>query len=106
MKSLNEYLAYYDPMRESNERYMPEDQATLRYSRVSVIADGKVIGASLYPDHVLDMAFLETPFMRKICRCRVTIITDKVTKIIDNLQLKVIKSCSVRKVTNGLIKTI
>ena len=106
MKSLNEYLAYYDPMRESNERDMPEDQATLRYSRVSVIADGKVIGASLYPDHVLDMAFLETPFMRQICRCRVTIITDKVTKIIDNLQLKVIKSCSVRKVTNGLIKTI
>ena len=41
MKSLNEYLAYYDPMRESNERYMPEDQATLRYSRVSVIADEK-----------------------------------------------------------------
>ena len=68
MKSLNEYLAYYDPMRESNERYLPEDQATLRYSRVSVIADGKVIGASLYPDHVLDMAFLETPFMRQICR--------------------------------------
>ena len=24
MKSLNEYLAYYDPMRESNERYFPE----------------------------------------------------------------------------------
>ena len=46
MKSLSEYLAYYDPMRESNERYLPEDQATLRYSRVSVIADGKVIGAS------------------------------------------------------------
>ena len=68
MKSLNEYLAYYDPMRESNERYLPEDQETLRYSRVSVIADGKVIGASLYPDHVLDMAFLETPFMRQICR--------------------------------------
>ena len=45
MKSLSEYLAYYDPMRESNERYLPEDQATLRYSRVSVIADGKVIGA-------------------------------------------------------------
>ena len=73
MKSLNEYLAYYDPMRESNERYMPEDQATLRYSRVSVIADGKVIGASLYPDHVLDMAFLETPFMRQICRCVLSI---------------------------------
>ena len=68
MKSLSEYLAYYDPMRESNERYLPEDQETLRYSRVSVIADGKVIGASLYPDHVLDMAFLETPFMRQICR--------------------------------------
>ena len=67
MKSLSEYLAYYDPMRESNERYLPEDQATLRYSRVSVIADGKVIGASLYPDHVLEMAFLETPFMRQIC---------------------------------------
>ena len=45
-----------------------EDQATLRYSRVSVIADGKVIGASLYPDHVLDLAFLETPFMRQLCR--------------------------------------
>lgn len=41
MKSLNEHLAYYDPMRESNERYLPEDQETLRYSRVSVIADGK-----------------------------------------------------------------
>ena len=68
MKSLNEYLAYYDPMRESNERYLPEGYATLRYSRVSVIADGKVIGASLYPDHVLDMTFLETPFMRQICR--------------------------------------
>ena len=68
MKSLSEYLAYYDPMRESNERYLPEDQATLRYSRVSVIADGKVIGASLYPDHVLDLAFLETPFMRQLCR--------------------------------------
>lgn len=68
MKSLNEYLAYYDPMRESNERYLPEDYATLRYSRVSVIADGKVIGASLYPDHVLDRSFLETPFMRQICR--------------------------------------
>ena len=68
MKSLNEYLAYYDLMRESNERYFPEDRATLRYSRVSVIADGKVIGASLYPDHVLDRAFLETPFMRQICR--------------------------------------
>ena len=26
MKSLNEHLAYYDPMRESNERYLPEDQ--------------------------------------------------------------------------------
>ncbi len=68
MKSLKEYLAYYDPMRESNERYLPEDYATLRYSRVSVIADGKVIGASLYPDHVLDLAFLETPFMRQLCR--------------------------------------
>lgn len=68
MKSLSEYLVYYDPMRESNERYLPEDQATLRYSRAVVIADGKVIGASLYPDHVQEMSFLETPFMRQICR--------------------------------------
>ena len=51
MKSLNEYLAYYDPMRESNERYLPEDHATLRY-----------------PDHVQEMSFLKTPFMRQICR--------------------------------------
>ena len=42
MKSLNEYLSYYDPMREANERYLPEDYATLRYSRVTIIADGKV----------------------------------------------------------------
>ena len=68
MKSLNEYLAYYDPMRESNERYLPEDYATLRYSRAAIIADGKVIGASLYPDHIQEMSFLETSFMRQICR--------------------------------------
>ena len=68
MKSLNEYLAYYDPMRESNERYFPEDRATIRYSRMAVIADRKLIGASLYPDHVQEMSFLETPFMRQICR--------------------------------------
>ena len=68
MKSLNEYLAYYDPMRESNVRYLPEDYATLRYSRAAIIADGKVIGASLYPDHIQEMSFLETSFMRQICR--------------------------------------
>ena len=68
MKSLNEYLSYYDPMREANERYLPEDYATLRYSRVTIIADGKVIGVSLYPDHVQEMSVLETPFMRQICR--------------------------------------
>ena len=67
MKSLNEYLAYYDLMREANERYLPKDQATLRYSRVSVIADGKVIGASLYRDNVMDRVFLERGFMREIC---------------------------------------
>ena len=58
MKSLKEYLAYYDPMRESNERYLPEDYATLRYSRATVIADEKVIGASLYPHHVQEMSGL------------------------------------------------
>ena len=68
MKSLNEYLAYYDPMRGSNERYLPEDHATLRYARAVVIADGNVIGASLYPDHVREMSVLETPFMQQICR--------------------------------------
>ena len=68
MKSLKEYLAYYDPMRESNERYLPEDYATLRYSRATVIADEKVIGASLYPHHVQEMSFLKTPFMQQICR--------------------------------------
>ena len=38
--------------------------------------------------------------------CWVTIITDKVAKKIDNLQLKMIKAVSTKKVTNGLIKTV
>ena len=42
------------------------------------------------------------------CRqiCWVTIITDKVAKKIDNLQLKMIKAVSTKKVTNSLIKTV
>lgn len=38
--------------------------------------------------------------------CWVTIITDKVAKKIDNLQLKMIKAVSTKKVTNSLIKTV
>lgn len=55
-------------MKDSNERYIPEDRATLMYSRAAVIADGREIGASLYPNHLQCESFLETPFMQQICR--------------------------------------
>ena len=45
-------------------------------------------------------------FYERTLKCWVTIITDKVTKKIDNLQLKMIKAVSTKKVTNSLIKTV
>lgn len=52
MKKLQEYVAAYDPYRADNPRYVPEDQATLQYAKVSVIADDRWVGSSLQPCHL------------------------------------------------------
>lgn len=52
MTKLQEYVEHFDPMRDDNERYVPEDQATLQYSRISITADGKWVGVTLEPKHV------------------------------------------------------
>lgn len=66
MKTLREYIAEYDPYRTDNPRYVPEDQATLQYARVSVIADGRWIGASLQPRHLTWVEARETEFVQGV----------------------------------------
>ena len=66
MKTLREYIAEYDPYRTDNPRYVPEDQATLQYARVSVIADDRWIGASLQPRHLTWLEARETDFVQGV----------------------------------------
>ena len=66
MKTLREYIAEYDPYRTDNPRYVPEDQATLEYARVSVIADDRWIGASLQPRHLTWLEARETDFVQGV----------------------------------------
>ena len=52
MSDLQDYVKNFNPMSQDNERYIPEDCATLQYSRVAVLANGEWVGASLHPKHV------------------------------------------------------
>lgn len=66
MTKLQEYVEHFDPMRDDNERYVPEDQATLQYSKISVMADEKWVGASLQPNHTSIADLGSNPFVNQI----------------------------------------
>lgn len=67
MKSLRRYLNEFDPFKK-NERYVPEDGATLQYARIAVIADGKWVGTALYPRHLETEEVCKDPFVHQVCR--------------------------------------
>ena len=67
MKTLGKYLNEFDPFKK-NERYVPEDKATLQYARIAVIADGRCVGAALYPRHLETEELCKDSFVQRVCR--------------------------------------
>ncbi|WP_270809989.1 hypothetical protein [Hungatella effluvii] len=67
MKALYGHLNSFDPFKK-NERYVPEDKATLQYARISISADGKWVGVSLYPRHLSVEEILKDHIVQSVCR--------------------------------------
>lgn len=67
MEALYEHLNGFDPFRR-NERYVPEDRATLQYARISITADGKCAGVSLHPRHLGVEEVLKDRIVQRVCR--------------------------------------
>ena len=66
MGYLQEFIKHFDPMREDNERYAPEDHATLQYAKVSIRADGKWVAVSLHPKHVTMEEMKRDSFVKQV----------------------------------------